>query len=386
MDNLLDEADIIRENSENNNEITEKINFLKYVNEILHITRSRLNKIIFVYSKPKVGSTSLVTSIRMFASHLFMVVHIHDEEMLHVLGNIKNITINDIISYNQSIGKEVYVIDVYRSPIEVKISAFFEKIDSYHFNNFCSEINKYNMERIINRFNKIFPYIGTGDHFLDTYNIPIPEMFDHDTKYLLVENEGIRYIKLRLKDSGIWDTILSKLLCVNIRIVTDYETANKPIKECYLKFKEKYKIPSNFLEDLSKCKYLNYYYSKEELAEYIEQWASKSGNIFESFTKDEYDLYEYISLENSHMDIVQSRHYLDEGCTCKACSIKRYKITQKILKGELVDEVVIHEDAKNELILNRLERVKKVNRLINVFAKGGAKKKIIDLKNNVGIK
>ena len=206
MDNLLDEVDII---SENKNELTEKIQLLEHVNDILHITRSRLNKIIFVYSKPKVGSTSLVTSIRMFASHLFMVIHIHDEEMLQVLGNIKNITINDIISYNQSIGKEVYVIDVYRSPIERKISTFFEKIDSYHFNNVCSEINKYNMGRVISRFNKIFPYIGLGDHFLDTYNIPIPEIFDHDAKYLLVEHQGIRYIKLRLKDSGIWDTILS---------------------------------------------------------------------------------------------------------------------------------------------------------------------------------
>jgi len=383
MDNLLDEVDII---SENKNELTEKIQLLEHVNDILHITRSRLNKIIFVYSKPKVGSTSLVTSIRMFASHLFMVIHIHDEEMLQVLGNIKNITINDIISYNQSIGKEVYVIDVYRSPIERKISTFFEKIDSYHFNNVCSEINKYNMDRVINRFNKIFPYIGTGDHFLDTYNIPIPETFDHNSKYLLVEHDGIRYIKLRLRDSGIWDKILSKLLSVNIRIITDYETVNKPIKECYLKFKEDYKIPSNFLEELAKCKHLNYYYSKEEVKEYIDQWSAKKGDIFESFTKDEYNIYEYISLENSHMDIVQSRHYLDEGCTCKACSIKRYKITQKILKGEVVDEVVIHEDAKNELMFNRLERVKRVNQLINVFAKGSAKKKIIDLKNNVGIK
>lgn len=383
MDNLLDEIDIIHENK---NELAEKIQLLEHVNDILHITRSRLNKIIFVYSKPKVGSTSLVTSIRMFASHLFMVIHIHDEEMLQVLGNIKNLTINDIISYNQSIGKEVYVIDVYRSPIERKISTFFEKIDSYHFNNVCSEINKYNMDRVINRFNKIFPYIGTGDHFLDTYNIPIPETFDHDTKYLLVEHQGIRYIKLRLKDSGIWDTILSKLLSVNIRIITDYETVNKPIKECYLKFKEEYKIPLNFLEELAKCKHLNYYYSKEEVKEYIDQWSAKRGDAFESFTKDEYNIYEYISLENSHMDTVQSRHYLDEGCICKACSIKRYKITQKILKGELVDEVIIHEDAKNELMFNRLERVKKVNQLINVFAKGSAKKKIIDLKNNVGMK
>ena len=34
------------------------------------------------------------------------------------------------------LGKNVYVIDVYRSPIECKISTFFEKVGVYHFNNF----------------------------------------------------------------------------------------------------------------------------------------------------------------------------------------------------------------------------------------------------------
>ena len=55
----------------------ELLELLKNANEILHITKSPLNKIIFVYSHPKVGSTSLVTSIRMFASHIYNVIHIH---------------------------------------------------------------------------------------------------------------------------------------------------------------------------------------------------------------------------------------------------------------------------------------------------------------------
>ena len=55
--------------------------------------------------------------------------------MLHVLGNVKGITVNEIIQYNKYLGKDVYVIDVYRSPIERKISAFFEKVGAYHFNN-----------------------------------------------------------------------------------------------------------------------------------------------------------------------------------------------------------------------------------------------------------
>ena len=137
-----------------------KVELLKNANNILNITKSSLSKIIFIYSNPKVGSTSLVTSIRMFASHIYNVIHIHDEEMLKKLSNISNVTINEIILYNKYIGKEVFVIDIYRSPIERKISTFFEKIDTYHFNNSSKNINDYNINKIINRFNKIYPYIG----------------------------------------------------------------------------------------------------------------------------------------------------------------------------------------------------------------------------------
>ena len=72
--------------------------------------------------------------------------------------------------------------------------------------------NKYNIEKVVNRFNKIAPYLANGDHFIDKYNINIPEHFDYINKYLLVEENGIKYIKLRLKDSAIWGNILTNIL------------------------------------------------------------------------------------------------------------------------------------------------------------------------------
>ena len=106
----------------NNNE---KMSLLSSVNDILNINKFPHNKLIFVYSAPKVGSTSIVSSLRIFGTDKFSIIHIHDEEMLKVLGHINGITINEIILYNKHLGKDVYVIDVYRSPIERKISAFF---------------------------------------------------------------------------------------------------------------------------------------------------------------------------------------------------------------------------------------------------------------------
>ena len=242
----------------------EKLKILIKANELLNINKTNNSRLIFVYSSPKVGSTSIVSSLRIFGSDKLDVIHIHDEEMLKVLAHIQNVTVNELILFNKYLGKDVYVINVYRSPIERKISTFFEKIGSYHFNNEDAKINNYNIAKIINRFNNIFPYLGLGDHFVDKYNINYPDKFDILNKYLLVKENNISYITLRLKDSTTWTTILTKIFGFDICIIKDYETSSKPIKDLYHRFKMHYKIPNNFLNDVIKCRYLNYYYTLSE--------------------------------------------------------------------------------------------------------------------------
>jgi hypothetical protein len=357
----------------------EKQKLLLEINEKLNINKNPTNKLVFVYSAPKVGSTSIVSSLRIFGTNKISVIHIHDEEMLRVLGNITGVTINEIIRFNKHLGREVYVIDVYRSPIERKISAFFEKIGSYHFNNKDEIVNKYNIDKVISRFNNIFPHIANGDHFMDKYNISIPDKFDHVQKYLLVNDNGINYIKLRLKDSNYWSTILTSIFGFKIVTIKDYESTNKPIKDLYRRFKNVYKIPMNLLNELTTCKYLNYYYSEAEKNEYIDQWTKKVGKLVESYTLEQYNMYEQLSIENSHIDYIQLNHYMDEGCLCKACCIKRSEVAGKLImgQGQVIDRIV-HSEAKNELFVKRVERANRINENIAkqvrpVQIKGGHK-------------
>ena len=186
---MLDEENIPVINSLKINELTKKEDVFDFIknpkkmqlliktNELLNVNKNQHNKLLFVYSSPKVGSTSIVSSLRIFGLDNIDIIHIHDEEMLKVLTKLEGITINEIISYNKSLGKEVYVINVYRSPIERKISSFFEKIGSHHFNANDQDVNTYNVAKVINRFNSIFPWIGNGDHFIDKYDIPIPDEY-----------------------------------------------------------------------------------------------------------------------------------------------------------------------------------------------------------------
>jgi hypothetical protein len=349
----------------------EKLKALNKANEILNINKNSQNKLVLVYSGPKVGSTSVVSSLRVFGIDKLNIIHIHDETMLKVLTNIDidKISINEIILFNKYLGKDIYVINIYRTPIERKISAFFEKIGSYHFNNKDENLNNYNILKIINRFDNIFPYLATGDHFIDKYNIPLPTNFDYNKKYLLIVDNGIKYISLRLKDSEQWSPILTKIFNFNIKVIKDYESTNKPIKNIYNKFKETYKIPKNFLDEIINDKYLKFYYSQEEINNYYNLWNSKCGPNKEHYNLEQYKLYESLTIENSHIDYVQYDHYFDEGCICKACNLKRFETAKKIMKGILNPDRVIHTEAKIELIHKRVQRATRINHMINQIPK-----------------
>jgi hypothetical protein len=354
----------------------EKIQALEEINtKLLNKNDSPNNNIIFAYCPPKVGSTTLVSSIRLSAARRFTVIHIHDETFFSVISNnksINEISVNDVILYNKNLGKNVYVVDIFRSPIERKISEFFEQIASLHFNNSEKNINTYNLDKVIYRFNNLFPFLSNSDYYKERYNLSnFPDNFDFDNKYLLQEDNGIKYIKLRLKDSNLWGNILTKILGTPITIINDYETDKKPLGDLFRSFKELYKIPENFLDSIKKCPSLEYYYNDDERAEYLNSWELKKTNIFDSYTCEEYTFYNQLCLENQSQNLVQIEHYIDIGCLCVACSVKRSVLLSKALRGEKINEKIIHSGAVNEIknIIdnkNRImaARVNRVNALI----------------------
>jgi hypothetical protein len=345
----------------------EKKKDLEKINNLLFKFKLNSNNVVFVYTPPKVGSTSLVSSLRISASLKFNVVHIHDELMLNIFTGSNNITIKDIIQYNRGLGKNVYVIDIYRTPIERKISEYFEKLPFYHFNNTEENLNTYSLDKIVNRFNKLFPHLSQKDYFQEVYEIDIPQHFDFEKKYILVENNGIKYIKIRLHDSKEWSKILSEILDTEIVVVNDYETDKKKIGELYKKFKKSYKIPANLYNDhIKECPFLNYYLSEEERKRYFDFWESRLGDEVLSFTKKDYRVYMNISLENQFFNDFQSEHYIDVGCICRPCSKKRNELFLKIKNGEKITEKIIHEENIENTKKNILDNIQmKINKLNN---------------------
>ncbi len=338
----------------------------------------KFNNIIFIYTPPKVGSTTLVSSFRLSVSILFLTIHVHDENMLNILtgyDNTNTVSIIDIIEYNSYLGKNVYVIDVYRTPIERKISEYFEIIANFHFNNLEGNMTKYKIDLLIKRFNKIFPYIGQSDYFFEKYPIEIPQKFDFENKYLIQIKNKIKYIKLRLNDSENWGEILSNIFKTEIIIISDYKTENKSLGELYKKFKNAYKIPINYLENIKKCKYFNYFNSEKEIENYLKFWENKTCENYIPYNKNEYELYNEISKENQFYSFIQREHYLDFGCICKSCYTKRLEIMRKIRSGQKnVDLKINHMEivsTKRNKKLNIIKKIVKNNNNINMNIKNG---------------
>lgn len=338
-------------------------NIADTINKLFNTTT---NNYIFVYTPPKVGSTTLVTSLRVSLGKSYNTIHIHDETMLSVLTGINDVKINDIIYFLSNQGKNVYVIDVYRSPVERKMSEFFEKISPYHFNNTSENINNYSIKRISDRFNKLFPHIENNDHYFDKYEISEPIPFDFKNKYTIQIINNIKYIKLRLCDSNLWADILSNIFQLDIVIIHDYKTEDKGIGKIYNTFKSEYKIPSNFIELIKNDKYFNFYYNELERIDYLNNWSTRITNEVIPYTESEYKFYMNLCLENQYINDIDVEHYIDNGCFCKYCSNKRKEIYFRAKAGEKKFEKIIHKEVINEVNNEKIKEISnKIKSTIN---------------------
>lgn len=365
-----------------------RINELKEVNSRIGIkddlSVEKNKTIVFVYCPPKVGSTTIVSSLRLSASNKVTVIHLHNDVMLKVLFNISNATVNEIIHFNKFLGKKVYVIDIYRTQIEHKMSSFFENIDTFHFNTRIENLKTYSIDRVIKRFNYLFPHLVTCDYYRETYHIPTQQYtsFDFENKYLLTEHNGITYVKLRLQDSNAWRDIFKKLLQMDIYIVNDYESDNKNtnVKEMYKIFKTNYKIPQNFIDSIKNSPQFLFYNDINERNEYLKSWEGKSSTCeFIPFDTEEYDFYNKMSMDNQHMNEIQDQHYIDCGCTCIACERKRKILLEKAKRGEKINDKIIHGKSKTEYLMEKIKN-NTFSNSFSILKKSNKPRKII--KNN----
>jgi hypothetical protein len=231
---------------------------------------------IIVYCGGKCGSSTLHTT---FKKNGFKSYKIHDNNYFKYLCNVfkkdNNKTIYDVIDFNVKQNKHIYIIDSYRTPIERKISSFFQNIDRH-----ISNYNK-TTEDIISIFNEKLLYELEEYHSMDEvmthYGLDTFAEFDFKNKYNIIKKDNIIFIKLRLNDINEWSNILSTIFEKNITIYNENLTSNKSINKLYNEFKEIYKVPEKYLnQHLINDKKFKIYNTKKEQYDYINKWLQKS--------------------------------------------------------------------------------------------------------------
>ena len=115
--------------------------------------------------------------------------------------------------------EEITIIDVYRTPIERKLSMFFKKLE-----NNSDKLNDKGVAYFNRAFCRDFLYADGYDHFSEAvilrYNLIIPD-FDFEKGYIKIKKGKITYVKLLFSDIKRWGDILSEVFGKKIRIYED---------------------------------------------------------------------------------------------------------------------------------------------------------------------
>ena len=142
----------------------------------------------------------------------------------------------NIINKSIAVNRQVYFIDVYRPPIERKISSFFWKYAYTHIPNY-SKLNVYQLIHIFyNKFLRTLEEYHSINEVMNHYNVPLFTSFDFDKKYNIITKNNMHFIKLRVDNISEFDKILAYIFQIPIKMHNDNVTNNKPIYSLYQEF------------------------------------------------------------------------------------------------------------------------------------------------------
>lgn len=235
----------------------------------------------FVYSGRKSGSSTLNYSFLNLDDTLSIQIH-NNEDFLYKYGQCKYNSVFELVENNMNNHKNIYIFDSYRTPIEKKISSFFEDIDKY-----IPNYKECDISFLISYFNKKYIYgkkcshIYTEDYepldeMMEHFSLPPIKNFDFDKKYNIIQHKNLVFVKIRFNEIKRWDELVSKIIGTPIIMKDKNVSENKDYNNVYNNFKKNYKIPKEFLEKLKSDSRFITYNSNVERMKYIKDWTTKS--------------------------------------------------------------------------------------------------------------
>ena len=218
----------------------------------------------------KCGSTTLMQT---FKHNGYKCIKAHSKQDFE--KQFKYDGLVDLIN-RSSENKELYIIDSYRTPIERKISSFFQNIHilvpSYK-NKSCEEL--------IDIFNT--KYLDTLEEYhsinsiMVEYGVEPFNTFDFKKKYVIKKVGNLIFIKLLFSNINNWGENLSEIFNKKIIIYKDNLSKNKEYYSIYNKFKLMYKTKKSYINNILKNdKQFRIFNTQEQQDIYINKYLKSS--------------------------------------------------------------------------------------------------------------
>ena len=257
------------------------INLLKYWTVYL-----KKDPLIIVYQMGKVGSRSVVDSLRM--SGVKPVFHVHRM----VPSNIERVK-NGFLKRNvppldERTGRMLYnkiskekrkakIITLVRDPLSRNISAFFENLHVYIGLN--HKDTDYPLKKLIDIFIKEYNHEVPLQWFdlelkkatgINVYNYPFPK----HKGYITIEKNNIELliVKLEIPDDLKQKVIADFLNLDQFRLVSQNLGKDKTYSNTYQQFKQSISLSHDYINEMLSSKFATHFYSDKDIDELWGRW------------------------------------------------------------------------------------------------------------------
>jgi len=227
---------------------------------------------VLIYQMGKVGSSSLYFSLR---NYVPLVIHCHTLGEDHWDWRVSQLYKMVFLEKKQLPMK---IISLTREPISRNLSAFFEYFERhtgvpYEQSNFSLE---YLMEIFINKESPAWPiqFLHNFEYLfgIDIYGTPFPS-----SGIATYKNGKIELLVMRseISDEKKIEAVEKFLEITNFKLNNTNIGAQKEYAQTYKLFKEKIKLPLDYINKMCDSQYFNHFYSKETVESVRKKWMDR---------------------------------------------------------------------------------------------------------------
>jgi hypothetical protein len=272
---------------------------------------SRQDQLILVYQMGKVGSSSVVRSLKTqnfltFNVHTFNPYYLKKDEQLYkkefIAGSINAKTLWDELLFRKQLGrrfngKPIKIITLVRDPVARNISLFFQwpnmimehTADKYHLRSPSFDYEKvFSTDGIEDKMAQLFmtqfklherPLIWLDKelkhHFgIDAYCYDFPK----EKGYSTYREGNIEAMLIKLeKLSEVAGEAFSKFLGIeSFQLIPANIGRKKNTSDLYERFLNSIKLPSDYLETMYNSRFVKHFYSRKEIEGFRARWSRSS--------------------------------------------------------------------------------------------------------------